>query len=159
MQFVWGGFYIWLDKHLSRAAPQHFVPTNLLSTMQAAIQQLEISIYIDKESFHAFETNRKSWANETWPDWRTDGIDPALYKEGVPFALSSPGEEMAIRKYARAARKGELKNEAPVMLMQGTLPADAVLGHVLRGELKIVADRPDGPSVFFLKPIRAGISQ
>ena len=133
---------------------------NLLSSMAAmqahppgAVQQLEIAIFIDKESSDAFQTNRPSWAKENWPDWRTEGIDPALYKEGVPFALSSPGEEQAIRKYARAAKKGNVNNEPPVMLIEGTLPADEVVGHVLRGELNIVAGRPDGPSVLFMKPV------
>ena len=113
---------------------------------------LRFAMYMDEESFRAYNTGYVPWLDG---DWNCDGIDNALFEHGIiPMALGSAGEKFALMKFARAHRAGHVAG-APRYLLKGSLPASAALGHMLAQppEILLLHDRPE-PTVGFTRTLK-----
>ena len=80
------------------------------------------------------------------------GINNKDFVGGVtPFAPESPGEEIALKKFARAHRAKYVEGP-PTYLLTIKIPANCAVQHFLRREIKVLDDRPE-ETVGFLKPV------
>ena len=69
------------------------------------------------------------------------GINHADFAHSVvPFAPTSDGEEIALKKYARHQRYTRVP---PFLLLTIKIPARFALDHILRGEIKFPENRPE----------------
>ena len=116
-------------------------------------QSLKAAMYIDEQSLVAYQTNRAAWLKT---NWHNSGLDNQLFEKNiVPFALDSPGQEIALKKYARAYFAGNAEGP-PVRLLTIEIPAEEALYHIVHGDIKIMLEsqkeRPED-TVGFTKPV------
>ena len=108
-------------------------------------------MYIDAQSLIAYQTNVAPWLNT---DWHNSGLDNRLFQDNVvPFAVDSPGQTIALKKYARAHFAGHVDGP-PVCLLTIEIPAQEALYHIVNGDIKIMLakERPED-TVGFTKPV------
>ena len=118
--------------------------------MAVSQESLNAYMYVDARSLRAYQTGVATWLNT---DWHNHGIDNTLFSDNVvPFAVDSPGQKVALKKYARAHRAQSVQGP-PVCLLHISLPASAALGHILRGDIKIMASERPEKTVGFAKPV------
>ena len=118
--------------------------------MAVSKESLDAYMYVDAQSLHAYQTGVATWLNT---DWHNHGIDNTLFSDDlVPFAVDSPGQEVALKKYARAHRAQSVQGP-PVCLLQVSLPASAALGHILCGDIKIMPSGRPEKTIGFAKPV------
>ena len=78
------------------------------------------------------------------------GIDNRGFLGGVvPFAPQSPGEAIALKKFARAHRAGYV-NGPPKFLVTIRIPARFAVDHFVAQDIKVLADRPEATVGFTL---------
>ena len=106
----------------------------------------------DEETLQAFSTRKVPWWDpDGKSDYRCDGIDPAVFdnRRGlasvVPMKASSPDHKVALEWFARAGRAG-----APKYIIQGSLPEESALEHILKGEIQVHAEQQ---TFGFVKPM------
>ena len=118
--------------------------------MAVSKESLDAYMYVDARSLRAYQTGVATWLNT---NWHNHGIDNTLFSDNVvPFAVDSPGQQVALKKYARAHRAQSVLGP-PVCLLHISLPASAALGHILRGDIKIMASGRPEETVGFAKPV------
>ena len=71
----------------------------------------------------------------------------------VPFAPESQGDQIALKKFARA-HKARYVTGPPVLLLTLMIPAKSALQHILDREIKVVENRPE-ETVGFARPVNA----
>ena len=82
------------------------------------------------------------------------GIDNSHFDDSaVPFAPTSQGEQIALKKFARAYRAEHVMGP-PVLLLNIKIPARFALEHFVAQEIKVVANRPE-KTVGFMLPVNA----
>ena len=101
---------------------------------------LAVSMYMDEATAGKYFT-----ANSV-------GIDnEAFTGMVVPFAPQSPGEEIALKKFARAHRAGYVEGP-PAFLLTIKIPARFAVHHFLAQDIKVMDNRPE-ETVGFAKPV------
>ena len=69
------------------------------------------------------------------------GINNALFEDSVvPFAPTSEGEVIALKKYTRHQRHNRAP---PYLLLTIKIPAPSALEHILAGDIQVLDNRPD----------------
>ena len=71
----------------------------------------------------------------------------------VPFAPHSPGDQIALKKYARAHRAGYVEGP-PARLLTLKIPARFAVHHFLAQDIKVMDNRPE-ETVGFARPVNA----
>ena len=71
----------------------------------------------------------------------------------VPFAPESQGDQIALKKFARA-HKARFATGPPVLLLTIKIPAKFALQHILAREIKVMENRPE-ETVGFARPVNA----
>ena len=103
---------------------------------------LAVSMYMDDATARKYFT-----ANSV-------GIDnKGFLGEIVPFAFASPGEKIALKKFARAHR-AQFVHGPPTILVTIKIPAKFAVQHFLAQEIKVLDDRPE-ETVGFLKAVNS----
>ena len=135
--------------HNHRIVPRLFCALRNFN-MAVSKGSLDAYMYVDAQSLEAYKTGVATWLNT---EWHNNGIDNKLFSEKlVPFAMDSPGQRVALKKYARAHRARSVQGP-PVCLLHVSLPASAALGHILCGDIKIMASGRPEETVGFAKPV------
>ena len=99
---------------------------------------LEVSMYLDKAT-------AKKYFSGTGLE--IDNQDFSGYV--VPFAPKSPGETIALKKFARAHRDGYVTGP-PILLLTIKIPARFAVDHFVAQDIKVLADRPEATVGFTL---------
>ena len=101
---------------------------------------LVVSMYLDEATFMKYESSGAA------------GIDNEEYVgRVVPFAPHSPGNQIALKKYARAHKGGYVEGP-PARLMTLKIPAGFAVDHFLAQDIKVMDNRPE-ETVGFAKPV------
>ena len=102
---------------------------------------LAVSMYMDEASARKYFTGVA-----------LDGIDNKHFPGNVvPFAPQSPGEVIALKKYARAHRAQYVKGP-PAYLLTIKIPANFAVQHFLDQDIKVMDNRPE-ETVGFAKSV------
>ena len=103
---------------------------------------LEVSMYLDKA------TAKKYFSGTVL------GIDNQDFSGYVvPFAPKSPGETIALKKFARAYRARYVTGP-PILLLRIKIPARFAVDHFVAQHIKVLDDRPEA-TVGFTLPVNA----
>ena len=114
------------------------------------MESLDAYMYVDEQTLQAFTSGVPTWLDT---HWQNDGIDNRLFSGGVvPFACDSLGQEVALKKFARAHRAKHVQGP-PRILLKVSIPAPAAVAHCLDGDIQIMLSGRPEKTIGFAKPV------